>query len=169
MHRVIVVGVDGSAGGFTAVAEAAELAKRFSADLIALSVEEGLPKVPTLMDEVDEFKRKKDRYFAKVAVEAKRIAGEHGAKLSHEIRIGDAAVQIVRFIIEVDADLVVLGYKGHSRLAFVIGTTAQKVNAQSRASVLIVKPTKASEAIWGRHLQNPRPLRSWDLSGGRGR
>jgi len=106
MHRVIVVGVDGSAGGYAAVAEAAEIAKRFNADLIALSVEEGLPKVPTLMDEVDEFIRKKNRYFAKVAVEAKRIAGEHGAKLSHEIRIGDAAVQIVRFIIEVDADLV---------------------------------------------------------------
>lgn len=150
MHRVIVVGVDGSAGGYAAVAEAAEIAKRFSAGLIALSVEEGMPKVPTLMDEVDEFKRKKDRYFAKVAIEAKRIAGEHGAKLSHEIRIGDAALQIVRFIDEVDADLVVLGYKGHSRLAqFVIGTTAQKVNAQSRASVLIVKPTKASEAVWG--------------------
>jgi nucleotide-binding universal stress UspA family protein len=43
---------------------------------------------------------------------------------------------------EVGADLVVLGYKGHSRIAsFVIGTTAQKVNAYSRASVLIVKPT----------------------------
>ena len=149
MHRVIVVGVDGSAGGYPAVAEAAEIAKRFNADLLALSVEEGMPKVPTLMDEVDEFKRKKDRYFAEVTIEAKRIAGEHGAKLSHEIRIGDAAVQIVRFIIEVDADLVVLGYKGHSRLALVIGTTAQKVNAQSRASVLIVKPTKASEAIRG--------------------
>jgi nucleotide-binding universal stress UspA family protein len=40
------------------------------------------------------------------------------------------------------AILVVLGYKGHSRIAsFVIGTTAQKVNAYSRASVLIVKET----------------------------
>jgi nucleotide-binding universal stress UspA family protein len=150
MHRVIVVGVDGSAGGYAAVAEAAEIAKRFSADVIALSVEEGLPKVPTLMDEVDEFVRKKDKYFAEVAVEAKRIAGEHGSRLRHEIRIGDAATQIIRFIDEVDADLVVLGYKGHSRLAqFVIGTTAIKVNAQSRASLLIVKPTKASEAVWG--------------------
>jgi len=68
MHRVIVVGVDGSAGGYPAVAEAAEIAKRFNADLLALSVEEGMPKVPTLMDEVDEFKRKKDRYFAEVAL-----------------------------------------------------------------------------------------------------
>ena len=150
MHRVIVVGVDGSAGGYAAVAEAADIAKRFSADVIALSVEEGLPKVPTLMDEVDEFVRKKDKYFGEVAVEAKRIAGEHGSRLRHEIRIGDAATQIIRFIDEVDADLVVLGYKGHSRLAqFVIGTTAIKVNAQSRASVLIVKPTQASEAVWG--------------------
>jgi nucleotide-binding universal stress UspA family protein len=43
MHEVIVVGVDGSAGGYAAVAEAAEIAERFGAKLIALSVEEGLP------------------------------------------------------------------------------------------------------------------------------
>jgi hypothetical protein len=40
-----------------------------------------------------------------------------------------------------------VGYKGHSRItSFVIGTTAQKVNAYSRASVLIVKDTAPREA-----------------------
>ncbi|MDB5066884.1 MAG: universal stress protein UspA-like protein [Chloroflexi bacterium] len=142
MHEVILTCVDGSSGGYAAVAEAAELARRFNARLIALSVEEGLPRYAAIMGEVDEFKREKDAYFETVGHEAARIAGEHGAKLTHETRLGHAADAIVRFVEEVGADLVVLGYQGHSRIAsFVIGTTAQKVNAYSRASVLIVKPT----------------------------
>jgi len=49
------------------------------------------------------------------------------------------------------ADLVVLGYKGHSRIAqFVIGTTAQKVDAYSAASVLIVKPRGGIGKLWPR-------------------
>jgi nucleotide-binding universal stress UspA family protein len=151
VHEVIVVGVDGSNGGFAAAAEAAELARRFNARLIGLSVEEGLPRYAALMAEVDDFKREKDRYFEEAGEEARRIADEHGVRFRHEIRIGHAADVIVRFVEEVGADLVVLGYKGHSRIAqFVIGTTAQKVNAYSRASVLIVKPRAGAEGIWDR-------------------
>lgn len=151
MHEVIVVAVDGSAGGYAATAEAAELARRFNAELIALSVEEGLPLYAALMSEVDDFKREKDRYFEEAGQEARRIAAVHGVELQHEIRIGHAADVIVRFVEEVGADLVVLGYKGHSRIAqFVIGTTAQKVNAYSRASVLIVKPWRSEEGAWDR-------------------
>jgi nucleotide-binding universal stress UspA family protein len=149
MHNVIVACVDGSKGGYAAVAEAAELSKRFGAELIALSVEEGLPRYAATMGEVDEFKEEKDRYFEEVGQVATRIAGEHGWRLRREVRLGHAADVIVRFLDEVGADLVVLGYKGHSRIAqFVIGTTAQKVNAYSKASVLIVKPTPETEHLW---------------------
>jgi nucleotide-binding universal stress UspA family protein len=109
MHEVILTCVDGSPGGYAAVAEAAELARRFNARLIALSVEEGLPRYASIMGEVDEFKREKDAYFETVGHEAARIAGEHGAKLTHETRLGHAADAIVRFVEEVGADLVVLG------------------------------------------------------------
>lgn len=149
MHEVIVACVDGSRGGYAAVGEAAELARRFAAELIAISVEEGLPRYAATMGEVDEFKREKDRYFEDVAREASRIAEAHGARLRHEIRVGHPADQIVRFVGEVGADLVVLGYKGHSRIAeFVIGNTAQKVNAYSKASVVIVKPTEENLHLW---------------------
>lgn len=158
MHEVIVVGVDGSPGGYAAVVEAAELARRFNARLIAVSVEEGLPRYAATMGEVDEFKREKDRYFEEVGGEARRIAGEHGAKLEHEIRLGHAADAIVRFVHEVGADLVVMGYKGHNRIAqFVIGTTAQKVNAYSPASVLIVKAADRDGALSERVRRFPQP------------
>ena len=141
MHGVIVACVDGSKGGYAALGAAAELARRFGAELIALSVEEGLPRYAATMGEVDEFTREKDRYFESVAAESKRLAAELGVELRHEVRVGHAADQIVRFVEAVGADLVVLGYKGHSRIAeFVIGNTAHKVNAYSRASVLVVKP-----------------------------
>jgi len=157
MHEVILVGVDGSPGGYAAVAEAAELARRFSARLIAISVEEGLPRYAATMGEVDEFKREKDRYFDEVGDQAKQIAGEHGAQLEHEIRLGHAADVIVRFAEEAGADLLVMGYKGHSRVAqFMIGTTAQKVNAYSPASVLIVKAPKEHDALWQRVHRFPQ-------------
>lgn len=150
MHEVILACVDGSSGGYAAIAEAAELVKKFGSRLIVLSVEEGLPRYAGTMGEVDEFKREKDEFFAEVDREAARIAGEHGAKVERfEIRIGHAADVIVHFVDEIHADLVVMGYKGHSRIArFVIGTTAQRVNAYSKASVLIVKPTGKTAEMW---------------------
>ena len=146
MHDVIVACVDGSGGGYAAVGEAAELARRFDSRLIALSVEEGLPRYAATIGEVDDFKREKDAYFENVGTVAARIAGRNGAKLTHEIRIGHAADVSVRFVDKIGADLVVLGYKGHSRIAgFVIGTTAQRVNAYAKASVLIVKAEYADD------------------------
>jgi len=157
VYEVIVAAVDGSAGGYAALARAVELAKCFQARLIALSVEEGLPRYAATISEVDDWKEQKDRYFAEVRAEAKRIAAEHEISLQHRIGIGHAADVIVRFVDEVGADLVVLGYKGHSRIAqFVIGTTAQKVNAYAHASVLIVKPTSGAEGVWDRIVGFPR-------------
>ena len=151
MHEVILVGVDGSVGGYAAVAEAGEIAKQFGAKLIALSVEEGLARAPATMGEVDDWKEERERYFEEVQRIATRIAGEHGESIRHVVRIGGAADRIISFAEEVKADLIVLGYKGHSRFAhLLIGTTAQKVNAYSKASVLIVKPTAPSEAVWAR-------------------
>jgi nucleotide-binding universal stress UspA family protein len=158
MHSVIVVGIDGSACGYAAVAEASELATLFGATLFGLSVEEGLPRFPSLMDNVDDYIQKRNRYFTQVGVKARRVAVEHGAKLSHEVRVGVAADRIVRFIDEVGADLVVLGYKGHRFARFVIGTTAVKVNARSKASVLIVKPMEGPKAVWGRTLRVEGPI-----------
>ena len=137
MHEVIVACVDGSPGGYAAVAGAAELAFRFNARLISLSVEEGLPKHAATMGEVDEFKRERDRYFEGVQAEAAAIAREHHTTLAAEVRMGHAADAIVRFVAEVGADLVVLGYKRHFRiLGLVIGTTARRVSATANASVL---------------------------------
>lgn len=156
MHEVIVVAVDGSPGGYAAVAEGAEIAKRFGARLIALSVEEGLPHYAITKGEVDDWKRAKDKYFAKVKAEARRIARRHGVTMEQWVGMGHAADVIVRFVDEVGADLVVLGHKGHSRIAqFVIGTTAQKVNAYSKASVLIVKPGPSAEVVWNRIMSLP--------------
>jgi nucleotide-binding universal stress UspA family protein len=145
MHEVIVACVDGSPGGYAAVAEAAELARRFDARLIALSVEEGLPRYAGTIGEVDEFKREKDSYYGGVGEQAAAIAQEHGVVMRHEVRLGHAADVIVKFADEVGADLMVLGHKGHSRIAtFVIGSTVQKVSAHSSASVLMVKADSTS-------------------------
>ena len=144
MHESIVACVDGSPEGYAAVAEAAELAFRFNARLISLSVEEGLPKHASTMAEVDEVRRERDRYFAGVQTCAEAIAREHDVTLTSEVRPGRPADAIVRFVAEVGADLVVLGYKRHLRfLSLFIGTTATRVSAAANASVLVVKGGRA--------------------------
>jgi nucleotide-binding universal stress UspA family protein len=127
MHESIVARFDGSPEGYEAVAGAAEHAFRFNARLISLSVEEGLPKHASTMAEVDEVKRERDRYFAGVQPYAEAIACEHHAALTSEVRPGRLADATARFVAEVDADLVVLGYKRHLRfLSLFIGTTARE-------------------------------------------
>jgi nucleotide-binding universal stress UspA family protein len=144
MHESIVARFDGSPEGYEAVAGAAEHAFRFNARLISLSVEEGLPKHASTMAEVDEVKRERDRYFAGVQPYAEAIACEHHAALTSEVRPGRLADATARFVAEVDADLVVLGYKRHLRfLSLFIGTTATRVSATANASVLVVKGRRA--------------------------
>lgn len=84
------------------------------------------------MDEVDEVKRERDSYFEGVQEEAAAIASEHHVTLTTEVHVGHAAHAIVRFVAEVGADLVVLGYKRHFRiLSLVIGTTATNVSTSA--------------------------------------
>lgn len=139
-HHVVLVGADGSDGGYLAVAEAAEFCREYGAHLFALSVEERLPKYAATMGEVDDFTKQKDKYFTDVQARAIAIAKDYGVELQHEVRVGHAAESIIQYGEEIHADLIVLGYHGHSRITeLLIGTTAHKVNVYSTASVFIVK------------------------------
>jgi Universal stress protein family len=88
MPDVIVVCVDGLPGSYAAVEEIAELARRFEAALIALSVVEGLPKYSATMGEVDEFKRERDASFEGVGAQVEALADRHGVTLTRVVRVG---------------------------------------------------------------------------------
>lgn len=91
--------------------------------------------------ELDEELGKREREYADRAFErAARILSEAGCQAVHCPRIGHAADEIVQFAKESDADLVVMGAKGHSIFAkILIGSTSDSVATHAPCSVLVVR------------------------------
>lgn len=72
--------------------------------------------------------------------DARRVAAEHGVQLTTEVRVGNAAQQIVQAAREGGFDLVVLGAKGHSVIRdFLLGTTTDRVSHHAPCSVRVVR------------------------------
>jgi nucleotide-binding universal stress UspA family protein len=135
----ILVAVDGSEGSARALLTAIELARLTGGRLLALAVEGPLPAYAATIGEVDEVKREKDTFFQRIAVGAEEEAARAGVELEVEVRPGHAAELIVRYARERDADLIVVGHKGHFLEDYLLGSTADRVAHHAHCPVLIVK------------------------------
>jgi nucleotide-binding universal stress UspA family protein len=135
----IVVAIDGSEGSNRAFAKALELAGLTRARLIALAVEGPLPAYAATIGEVEEVKREKDAFFGALCAKARRAAEDAGVPIEVELRAGHAAELIVRFAREREADLVVLGHRGHFLRDHLLGSTADRVAEHAECPVMIVK------------------------------
>lgn len=113
----ILVAIDGSEGGQHALTKAIELAKVAHGSLVALAVEGPLPAYAASIGEVDDVREQKDIFFGKVAAAAEDQADAAG----------------------VDADLVVVGHKGHFLNDYLLGSTADRVAHHAHCPVMIVK------------------------------
>jgi nucleotide-binding universal stress UspA family protein len=135
----ILVAIDGSQGANRALATALDLTRLTGAQLTALAIEGPLPAYAATIGEVDEVKRQKDRFFDGVAQDARERAEATGVAIDVEVRAGHAAEVITSYAREHDADLVVLGHKGHFLQDYVLGSTADRVAHHAHCPVMIVK------------------------------
>jgi nucleotide-binding universal stress UspA family protein len=135
----ILVAIDGSEASNRAFSKAVELAALTRADLIALAVEGPLPAYAATVGEVDEVKREKDAFFNTLAAHAKDEAERASVPLEVEVRAGHAAELIVRYAIETNVDLIVLGHRGHFLRDHVLGSTADRVSEHAGCPVMIVR------------------------------
>jgi nucleotide-binding universal stress UspA family protein len=135
----ILVAIDGSEASDRAFAKALELAAVTKAKLIALAVEGPLPAYAATVGEVDEVKREKDQFFSALAVQARSEAQAAGVLVDVEVRPGHPAELIVRFASEANADLVVIGHKGHFLRDHLLGSTADRVSEHAHCPVMIVR------------------------------
>lgn len=135
----ILVAIDGSAGAQKALDKAIELAKLTGAELRALAVEGRLPAYAATVGEVDEVKREKDAFFTELARLAVEHAENEGLQIGVDVLPGHAAEIIVRYAKECDADLVVVGHKGHFLEDYLLGSTADRVAHHAHCPVMIVK------------------------------
>ncbi len=139
MFRKIVVASDGSEGAARALSAAIRLAKTHDAELHMISVEE-LPQFPASVDEVVEEKSEANHYYAAVVARAKAQAQAQGIQLATHVMPGHAVKTIVEFVGAEGADLLVIGYMGHSALYNrVIGSTTDRLVGLAPCAVLVVK------------------------------
>ncbi len=103
-----------------------------------ISVEE-LPQFPASVDEVVEEKAEANHFFAGVIARAKGQAQAGEAVTAHVVT-GHAVTTIVEFVERERADLLVIGYMGHSALYNrVIGSTTDRLVELAPCAVLVVK------------------------------
>ena len=135
----IVVANDGSEGGFKALAMGCDLAKRYGATLHMISVEE-LPDFPASIDEIVEIKDAENHKYHDVLERAHRIAKASDVDLNAEVVAGHAVASVVDRVKALNADLLVVGFMGHSALyERIIGGTTDRLVRLAPCPVLVVK------------------------------
>jgi nucleotide-binding universal stress UspA family protein len=144
----IVVGYDGSDEAHRALDRAAELAQKFTAELIVVSVETlvdalplgeavAMPMAPLAGPAIDpELEHER---WERIGAEARRILETRGLKPEIVNPIGDAADEIVRVADERDADLIVVGTHEPGFLERLLGgSVSQGVARRAHCDVMIV-------------------------------
>jgi nucleotide-binding universal stress UspA family protein len=137
--RKVIVGFDGSPASRQALAAALNLVDH-SVPIIVIGVEEALPQYVAMRGEVDEAKREADDYFKTIGHEAAEAAKLQGREVKFEVLRGHAGQKVVEFARKEEADLIVIGFSGHSGVwGTFLGTTADKIVRHAPCSVLVVR------------------------------
>ncbi|MGQ9688146.1 MAG: universal stress protein [Desulfobaccales bacterium] len=140
MFKRILIAYDSSEGARKALRTGLNLAKLHEAEIVALSVQERLPRFAATLDEVQEEKELANQQYGKILEGARQKAQEAGVELKTLMRAGHPAQTIVQVAKEGKFDLVVVGHTGLSAVwAAFLGTTAEKVSRHAPCSVLIVR------------------------------
>jgi nucleotide-binding universal stress UspA family protein len=140
MFKKILLAYDGSQGAERALAAAIELAKLHGAELVALAVQERLPRFSGTIDEVQEEKEFANQQSGRMLDGAQAQARAAGVKLQTLRRPGHAAQTIVEVAKDGKFDVILVGHSGLSGVwAAFLGTTAEKVSRHAPCSVLIVR------------------------------
>ena len=148
MERILV-GVDGSAPSLKAVDFAADLASKYNAELILLTVTPHLS--PEHDAAVEEYARSEHIPVREAELvlttadnlldKARKKAQAKGAmRISAEPSFGNPAQEIIAAAKDRQADLIVVGSRGHGRLTgLLLGSVAQKVISLAHCPVVVVR------------------------------
>ena len=139
MYTRILAANDGSPGGRKALAGAIELARKVSAELHMVTVEE-LPRFPASIDEIAEEKDEANHRFAPVIDAAKAEAQAAGVAIETHLVPGHVVDAVIGLVKQLSADLLVVGFMGHSQLyERIIGGTTDRLVRLAPCAVLVVK------------------------------
>jgi nucleotide-binding universal stress UspA family protein len=139
MYTRILAANDGSVGGRKAITATIELARQTSAKIHIVTVEE-LPRFPASIDEVAEEKDEANHRFAPDIESARAEAEAAGVTIETHLVPGHVADAVIGLIKQLNVDLLVVGFMGHSRLyERIIGSTTDRLVRLAPCAVLVVK------------------------------
>ncbi len=139
MFKTILHANDGSDHAFKALEMAVALAKRETAELHMVSVEE-IPSMPEFIEEIRQAQGIAARRFHTVLQRSRAMAEQQGVRLQTHVLAGHPVRTIVEFASKLAADLLVIGATGHSALyERTIGSRADRIIQLAPCPVLVVK------------------------------
>ncbi len=146
--RRIVVAADGSPASIQGLEQVADIAQRTGARVFVVHVRHlpaaalmGLGAGQSVLETLGELE-------SEVRQQAIRILGGTGVEWEFVVREGSPGEQIVRFVGEARADLVMVGSNRHSsRHNLLLGSTAAHLAAHSPVPVLVMRSLAASGTV----------------------
>jgi nucleotide-binding universal stress UspA family protein len=141
MISKILVGYDGSQQSEKAFSFALDMAAKYSAQMIVLSVAQ-TPEAPVTVDAVEKDKvlASAKRYFQPRFNTLEEKAGRVGMKPKFEIYVGHPAELIVEAAKEEGVDAIVMGHLGGNILKrWLLGSVSKRVLAYAHCTVVIVR------------------------------
>ncbi len=148
MFNRILIPLDGSETGEAALPYIGELTKKLEPEVILLQVVApgqhvhtigGLDYVPFTEQQVELMRADAKQYLEKVS---KKLTGTKGA-IKSEVRIGDAAKEIIKLADETNTSLVAISTHGRSGIRqWIFGNVAHKVLQGGNTPILLVRAPK---------------------------
>jgi nucleotide-binding universal stress UspA family protein len=149
--KKIVIATDGSPSALEAVEYGLELAADQGAEPILVHVApatEVLPVAAYSMGAPVSVPHEPDEHDRTSLDEAVEIAAQRGLEAKAELLMGDAAHAIVAYADSVDADLIVVGSRGHGTIAgALLGSVSRRVLHEAKRPVLVVRAVADRAAV----------------------
>ena len=139
MLSTVAVGTDGSATASEAVEAAIEIAQRFDAKLVLLSVFQDASYASSARDPELQWAVNKDARVREILSRTEQELREREIECTSIIDEGEPAEVLTRLAEECNADLLVIGNKGMHRR--VLGSVPNGVTHKAPCSVYVVKTT----------------------------
>jgi nucleotide-binding universal stress UspA family protein len=138
MIKRILVAYDGSKEAENAYTLALDMASKYSAQIIVLSV--ARPSEPPVAVEMEAILEAATDYYQEKFMGLKAKAAVLGLEPRFEIRAGHPAEQIVHSANEERAEMIVMGHRGGGLMQkFLLGSVARRVMIYAHCTVVVVR------------------------------
>jgi nucleotide-binding universal stress UspA family protein len=138
MFRKILAAYDTSDQSESAFVHAVELAARFQADLLVLSI--ARPPEPPTRVELQAVLDSARQHYEEAFVRLRAAAGKRSVAIRTAVEVGHPAEQIVRTAEKEHSELIVMGRRGKTTLErWMLGSVSERVLRYAHCPVLVVR------------------------------